>query len=206
MGPNAVQDWLQVGAGLCAVFGVFFLSTGLFSQEDRDFFAPGLTAIAGALYSGYAGYRFAIVSLPPPLGFSRPLFMGGLVSLGILFGLVVGYFIGRRLVRVRIDLSGPRANLLYIIIVALISCLGVALIYLWLWVSTFLYLNTQDAAFLARLWAVPAVASAFFFFCAALVRAMNSRGLKALGLAFTFVSIVLVLIPPIADLLGTPIK
>jgi hypothetical protein len=56
MSANQVQDLLQIGAGVSAVFGIFFLAIGLFHKDEEDdarYLAPILPGVCVAAFAGY---------------------------------------------------------------------------------------------------------------------------------------------------------
>jgi hypothetical protein len=195
MTPNIVQDWLQIGAGVSAAFGVFFLATGLFSPEDREFFAPGLTAIASALISGYVGYLISTSLLPP----STPPF--GITLALAAIGLVLGYLIGRQQLRIPRPMEPSRAFTISLIVAIIIISIAFAVLAALVAILVFHASSEAVQALLLviGLYALVLLSRRF-------LRVAGPRTLKALGLALSFTSIGIVLIPPIADLLGVPIR
>src|SRR5690348_1220126 len=102
MQPNAVRDLYQIGVGLCAILGVFFLATGIIDDEkDTKVIAPLLFAIGYAVFTGgmlyyiYEDLSF-LNFFPPPSRTVLPF----VVAVGVLGGLVFGYFLGVRYLEV----------------------------------------------------------------------------------------------------------
>jgi hypothetical protein len=219
LGTNVVQDWIQIIAGTVGFLGVLFLATGLVDQEkdgqtkDRDFTAPGIaaigTAIPVAIATHYAA-TFAVPTVYANLRSSWPLetfasqgtTIGVITVVSAVAGFVAGYITG---VWALHDKGILKARHEY----------G-----FWTWTvysgvgwGIITAILATAAIFLFHLPTGPTIQTgliAFLLFelgqtCMRLMLYISSLWLRIVGLVLSFLSILALLLPPIADLLGMSI-
>jgi hypothetical protein len=174
------------------MYGLIFLATGIIDDErDTKIIAPFILAGPFAL----AFVTFSIFFLSA-VGTTYWLRYTG----GILIGLGVSYALALTLQRFLhnfIGIVGVRLAL----ILALILGLGYLAI-------VGALLSSTGASPLAVAAGLPAYAIVLvgFMLCALAMYRASARGLRLTGLLLSLLSISLLLVPPIADVLGTPIK
>jgi len=188
MGPNVMQDWLQIVAGIFAIFGLFFLATGITDEaQDRKIIAPLLGGIGLALYAILFDFAF---------GWPAP----GPVALGIV-GFAAGYALSawlllRRMPRYQGNTSLSDASIRSLLLVVVFGVLFGG--------QRLLTSHSLTEAGIAATAII--VGGTILLLCFLAVLRARAAWLRVLGVALTFGSITLLLISPVADLLGTPIK
>jgi hypothetical protein len=206
MSANLVQDWLQIAAGLCGMFGLIFLATGIVDdKKDTVIIAPFIMAI-GAAASSIVVLFTALSSMTTPTSplpaWSWPGF-AVLVLLMTMFGYLFGW-------SVAVDLPGPRSPLqlrrsrLFIAGGALGVIVFVLLGYVLVWWYQIPHIGKLESLVMLSLAGGFSLAVALLSIMA--IRQINARGLRLIGLSLSLISISMLLIPSIADVLGTPIR
>ena len=206
MSAKLVKDWLQVGAGMSAIFGIFFLSIGLFNNDDKGKkdakrFAPILMATATAAIFAYAPYALVERFHLPPV-----IHSSGVVIAGAVGGLIVGYVAGYRISNAPLWCENKRAEIIALLVVmaVVVGILVVVPILIWILAQMFApQLIPQDFPLRTGIGLVLlglAIGSVFA------VRYIPPIGLKIMGMVLSIASVVLAIWPALVELLQAPIK
>lgn len=205
MSANQVQDWLQIGAGVCGILGLIFLATGIIEEKrDAQVIAPLLLAVGAAILLGSGGYYYFGVVIPFD-SLTRTL----LITVSVLSGVVLGYWLGSYIVRreaARVPSGQIRRRSIWVRLgnTAVVFLGGIAGIVTILDAVGLSY--HRPAEEIVTVAGVATVLIMIFYGSEIALLYIKPPGLRIIGLLLSTLSILLAISPAIADLVGFSIK